>query len=76
MEQGDREGGRSGRPGRSPSPAPGNVTNTKADGNCNAISIGLAFDADEIALPSKISPPTDAGKGLPPCGASGSGSGG
>jgi len=43
------------------------VSNT-AGTPCNGISIGLDFDADEIALPSTIIPPVDAGGGGAPCG--------
>ena len=45
----------------------GNVTNT-GPAACNAISIGMGFDADEIAPPSTVAPATDAATGTP-CGA-------
>jgi hypothetical protein len=51
----------------------GVVTNTSGT-PCNAISIGLGFDADEIAPPPTIAATSDAGAGAP-CGSSGSGSG-
>jgi hypothetical protein len=44
----------------------GAVTNT-AGTPCNGISIGLAFDADEIAVPSVVSTPSDAGAGGKAC---------
>ena len=46
----------------------GSVDN-KAGTACNAISIGIAFDADEIAAPSVVAPKTDAGAAAPPCSA-------
>jgi hypothetical protein len=49
------------------------VSNVKGTA-CNGISIGLAFDGDEIAQPDTIAPATDAGAAVAPCG-SGSGSG-
>jgi hypothetical protein len=45
--------------------ADGSVSNT-AGTACNGISIGLAFDADEIAVPSVIAAGSDAGT-LKPC---------
>jgi len=51
----------------------GAVSNT-AGTPCNGVSIGLAFDADEIAQPSVVAPNVDAGTALPPCGSSGTGS--
>jgi len=47
-------------------PTSGQVSNT-AGTPCNAISIGIAFDADEILDPSTIAAPTDAGVLLPAC---------
>jgi hypothetical protein len=42
----------------------GNVTNTMGE-TCNAISIGLGFDADEIAQPSVVAPAaSDAGTAM------------
>jgi hypothetical protein len=46
-------------------PSSGSVSNT-AGTACNAISIGLAFDADEVEAPSTVAPSVDAGN-LPPC---------
>jgi hypothetical protein len=46
-------------------PTSGDVSNP-AGTPCNAISIGLAFDADEIEAPSTVAPSVDAGN-LPPC---------
>jgi len=49
----------------------GTVSNT-AGTACNGISIGLAFDADEIAQPDMIAPVADAGGVTPPtCGDAG-----
>lgn len=42
------------------------VSNTMGT-KCNAISIGLAFDADEIALPDTIAPTADAGAAVMAC---------
>jgi len=38
---------------------------------CNGISIGFAFDADEIAQPSTVAAPVDAGAAVAPCPSSG-----
>ena len=46
------------------------ISNTKGTA-CNAISIGLAFDADEIKVPDTIAPTADAGTPVAPCGADG-----
>jgi len=47
-------------------PTTGDVSNT-AGTACNGISIGLAFDADEIMPPSIVAAPVDAGTPSPPC---------
>jgi hypothetical protein len=46
------------------------ITNTKGT-PCNGISIGLAFDADEIAQPSTVAPAADAGAAATSCGDAG-----
>ncbi len=53
-------------------PTTGAVSNTPGT-PCNGISIGLAFDADEIAPPDTVVPVADAGAAMP-CPGSGSGS--
>jgi hypothetical protein len=45
-------------------PSTGSVSNT-AGTPCNAISIGLAFDADEIQPPSQVGAVVDAGAAMP-----------
>ena len=45
-------------------PATGQVSNP-AGVDCNAISIGIAFDADEIAPPTAVGAPTDGGVPTP-----------
>ena len=46
------------------------VTNEPGE-PCDAISIGLGFDADEIAAPSVVAPNIDASGPLPPCASGG-----
>ncbi len=43
----------------------GNTVTNKAGTACNGISIGIAFDADEIAAPSVVAPKGDAGTAKP-----------
>jgi hypothetical protein len=45
-------------------PTTGDISNP-AGTPCNGISIGMAFDADEIAVPSVVATPTDAGAPTP-----------
>ena len=42
------------------------MTNVKGTA-CNGITIGLAFDADEIAQPDTVAPVADAGAATAPC---------
>ena len=42
------------------------MTNVKGTA-CNGISLGRAFDADEIAQPDTVAPVADAGAATAPC---------